>query len=409
MAEITAGQRLLRGRVVLPEEVLEDGVILVADGRIELVGLAQGAAADGFGELLDEVPPPGPDVVLIPGLVDVHCHGGGGASFPDAEDAATAMTAVLEHRRHGTTSLVASLVTAAPETLRARTDVLRALADAGEIAGIHLEGPFVSARRCGAQDPALIQDPDPALVRELADRAGGHLMTMTLAPERPGNLGPGGVSAALVAAGALPSFGHTDAESGEMRAGLEEAYRLLGAAEAAARSRRPTVTHLFNGMRPLHHREDGPVPDALAAAGQGRAVLELVGDGTHLHPALVRDVFDLVGAQSIALVTDAMAAAGMPDGAYRLGSAAVVVRGGVARLAEGDAIAGGTAHLIDVVRVAVDAGVPLAAAVRAASLTPATVLGRTDVGAIEEGRRADLVVLDAALRVREVLRAGQPV
>lgn len=407
MTEARADQRLLRGRVVTPDEVLEDGVVLVQDGVIAYVGLPGGAVAAGLGDLVDEVPPPGPDLVIVPGLVDLHCHGGGGASFPDAPDAETARVAAQEHLRAGTTSLVASLVTADPDTLRARTRTLTQLARAGELAGIHLEGPFLSADRCGAQDPTRMQRPDPALVRELAALAEGFLVTMTIAPELPGNIGPGGVSEALVAGGALPSFGHTDAADGEMRTGLDEAYELL--ASPQARSRRPTVTHLFNGMRPLRHRENGPIPDCLSAARRGRAVVELVADGTHVHPALVCDVFELVGADNVALVTDAMAAAGMPDGAYRLGSLDVTVREGVARLADGGAIAGGTAHLLDVVRTTVEAGVPLGDAVRAASLTPATVLGRTDVGAVEVGRRADLLLLDADLRLREVLLAGHPI
>ena len=159
-------------------------------------------------------------------------------------------------------------------------------------------------------------------------------------------------------------------------------------------------------MRPLHHRDPGPIAACLAAAGRGEVVVELIGDGTHLADGTVRAVFDLVGPDAIALVTDAMAAAGMPDGTYDLGPMRVRVADGVARLAEGDAIAGGTGHLLDVVRRAVGAGVPLAAAVRSATLTPAGVLGRHDVGALEPGRRADVVVVDAALTPLAVLRAG---
>jgi len=160
-------------------------------------------------------------------------------------------------------------------------------------------------------------------------------------------------------------------------------------------------------MRPLHHRDPGPIAALLAAAGRHELVVELVADGVHLAPATVRSVFDLVGANSILLVTDAMAAAGMADGTYDLGPMRVRVAGGVARLAEGDAIAGGTAHLLDVVRCTVDAGVPLVLAVRSASGTPAAVLGRKDIGALEAGRRADVVMVDAGLAPRGVMRAGQ--
>lgn len=172
------------------------------------------------------------------------------------------------------------------------------------------------------------------------------------------------------------------------------------------RSARSTVTHLFNGMRPFTHRDPGPIPELLAAAGRGDVVVELIGDGTHLAPELVRSIFELVGAENVALMTDAMAAAGMADGAYRLGSQDVTVTGSVVRLTEGGSIAGGTAHLLDVVRTTIAGGVPLVDAVRAASTTPATVLGDPRVGALEVGRRADVVITGSDLRVIEVWRAG---
>jgi len=406
---------VLRGRVVTPAAVLEDGAIAVEGDRIAWVG----PAADLPAGLAVPEPSPAPRTYL-PGLVDLHCHGGGGASFPDATDAGTARRAVAEHLRHGTTTLVASLVTADADTLVARTALLADLADAGDLAGIHLEGPFLSPVRCGAQNPALMTEGRPAVVRRVAEAARGHLVTMTVAPEVAGVGGPEGVAAALAAAGALPSYGHTDADDATFAAALAEARGLL--ARPGARSPRPTVTHLFNGMPPWHHRAAGPVPAALAAAARGEAVVELVADGVHLAPGTVRAVFSLVGAANVALVTDAMAAAGMPDGAYVLGPVRVLVRGGVARLAGTEGapdggpedgtpfdqrpIAGGTTHLLDVVRATVAAGVGLVDAVAAASATPAAVLGRADVGALAAGRRADVVETDADLRPLRVLRAG---
>lgn len=389
---------VLRGRVVTPLTVLEDGVLAVEGDQISWVGPAA-QWPDG------DLPDLGDDVTLLPGLVDLHCHGGGGASFPDAADEADVRRAADEHLAHGTTSLVASLVTADAATLLARTALLATSADEGTIAGIHLEGPFLSRARCGAQDPALMSAGDPGLVADLLAAARGHLVTMTLAPEVAGVAGPGGVVDLLAGGGAVPSIGHTDASAEQVEESLAAASAALTA--PTARSPRPTVTHLFNGMRPLHHRDAGPVAACLAAAAQGRAVVELVGDGVHLDGATVRMVFAVVGAPGIALVTDAMAAAGMPDGRYVLGPVAVRVSGGVARLVDGDAIAGGTAHLLDVVRSVVGSGVPLVEAVRAASTTPAAVLGRTEVGALEAGRRADVVVADGDLRPRRVMRAGR--
>ena len=402
----------LRGRVVTPFTIIEDGMVVVAERHIAWVGAAAEAGRAGWDDLLAGAVVAPEGGYLLPGLVDVHCHGGGGESFPNAETADQAMVSVLEHRRHGTTSLVASCVTAAADVLRARTRVLADLCDAGELAGIHFEGPFVSVERCGAQDPTYIIDPDAALTRELIELGGGHVVTMTIAPEKPGITGDDGVVAALVDGGALPSFGHTDSEAAPVRAGLADASARIAArlrAGRPVRSARPTATHLFNGMRPMHHRAPGPVPELLAAARRGECVVEMIGDGVHLAPAIVLDVFETLGRESVVLVTDAMAAAGMPDGDYVLGPAAVTVADGVARLRDGGAIAGGTAHLIDVVRTTWRGGVDLVDAVYAASCQGAEILGDRSIGALEPGRWADLVVADAELAPVRVLRRGEAV
>jgi len=399
-----AERTVVRGRVVTTEQVIDDGAVVLDGTTIAWVGLAADAQEAGFADVAAS-PAADAGVLVLPGLVDLHCHGGGGASFPDAQNPDDVLRAVHEHRRHGTTSLVASLVTAAPDTLRGGVRLLADLAEGGEIAGIHLEGPFLSTVRCGAQDPDLILEPDPELTAELVELGRGNVVTMTVAPEHPGNRD--GVAAALVSGGALPSWGHTDAGPEDTRAALEAGVALLAA--GSPRSGRATVTHLFNGMHPLHHRDPGPIGEFLAAARRGDAVVELIGDGTHLHPAVVRQVHELVGRENAVLVTDAMAAAGMPDGAYRLGSQQVTVTGGVARLTEGKSIAGGTAHLLDVLRTTVDGGVPLVDAVYMASAGPARVLGDASVGALEAGRRADLLVTDAQLRPLRVIRHGQEV
>ncbi|MDM7855777.1 N-acetylglucosamine-6-phosphate deacetylase [Cellulomonas alba] len=397
----------VRGRVVTPTGVVDDGVVVVDGGLIAWVGPARDVPARWAEAVRASGSAAG---LVLPGLVDLHNHGGGGGSFPDATTATEAATAIAEHRRHGTTSLVASLVTAPRDELLARTALLAGLAGAGELAGIHLEGPFLSHARCGAQNPDDMLAGDPALVRDVAAAARGHLVTMTVAPEVPGVVaeapGADDVLAALVSAGAVPSIGHTDASAEQVDAAVARGFDLL-ATDGGARSGRLTATHLFNGMRPLHHRDPGPIAACLAAAARGELVVELVADGTHLADGTVRSVFDLVGADAIALVTDAMAAAGMPDGEYQLGPKAVTVAGGVARLSGPDgAIAGGVAHLVDVVRQVVAAGIPLADAVRAASTTPAAVLGRHDVGALVAGRRADVLVTDGDLRPVAVYRGG---
>lgn len=402
------GPHAVRGDVVTPTDVLHDAVVLVRDGHVTWVGPAQDAPVDA----LPPAPPAG--TTVLPGLVDLHCHGGGGAGFPDATGLDEVRRAADEHLRHGTTTLVASLVTAPVDELLARTALLADAADAGLVAGVHLEGPFLSAVRCGAQHPDHMRPGDAAFVRELAAVARGHLLTMTVAPEVPGVAdGDDDVLAALVAAGAVPSVGHTDASAEVTEAAVARAFDLLAVAPRS-RGPRATATHLFNGMRPLHHRDPGPVAACLAAAARGELVVELVADGTHLAPATVRAVMELVGADGVALVTDAVAAAGVTDGDYRLGPHAVRVADGVARVlevapdgtAQAGAIAGGVAHLLDVVRGTVAAGVALVDAVRAASTTPAQVLGRHDVGALVAGRRADLVVTTGDLHPVRVARAG---
>ena len=404
--------RALRGRVVAPDHIIDDGAVVLSGSHIAWVGPADQAARAGFGDVVEQAQTAPEGGYLLPGLVDVHCHGGGGESFPNAESAEQAMVSVLEHRRFGTTSLVASCVTAAPDVLRARTRVLAGLCEDGELAGIHFEGPFVSVERCGAQDPTYIIDPDAALTRELIELGGGHVVTMTIAPEKPGITGDDGVNAALIEGGALPSFGHTDSEAAPVRAALADAAaRIAERLEAgkAVRAPRSTATHLFNGMRPMHHRKPGPVPEFLAAAQRGECVLEMIGDGVHLNPAIVLDMFETLGRDNVVLITDAMAAAGMADGDYVLGSQQVTVADGVARLTEGGAIAGGTAHLIDVVRTTWQGGVDLVDAVYAASVQGAQILGDSSVGALRAGLWADVVVTDADLRPVNVLRRGEAV
>jgi N-acetylglucosamine-6-phosphate deacetylase len=384
---MTRGAHLLRGRLVTAGRLVEDGVLAVEGDRVAFAG----PAADWSGPL----PPAVEGELLLPGLVDVHCHGGAGYGFPDAGPDGLAV-AIDHHLRHGTTSMLASLVAAPGAVLEERVKLLAPLVEAGELAGIHLEGPFLSALRCGAQDPEMIVPGDPELLRRLVDIGGGHLRSMTLAPE---TAHYDELLAVMAGHGVLPSIGHTDADATRTRAAI------------AAAGSPVSATHLFNGMPPLHHRAPGPVAACLAAAARGEMVLELIADGVHLADETVAAVFDLVGPRRIALVTDANAAAGRPDGRYRLGSVLTDVVGGVARVVgsgAGGSIAGGTSRLVDVVRRAVrHAGVDLVAAVTAASATPARLLGLTDVGDLVPGARADVLVADAGLRPLAVMRAGR--
>jgi N-acetylglucosamine-6-phosphate deacetylase len=357
-------------KVITPGGVLRPGWVSVEDGRIAAVG--EGAIeSDTHGHM------------IVPGFVDIHCHGGGGASFDSADPDECARAAAF-HRERGTTTLVASLVTAAPADLERRASVLADLADDGLVAGVHYEGPFLSPARKGAHDPTLLREPDPATVGRLLKVP--HVRMVTLAPELHGGLD---ALRQVRDAGALPAVGHTDAT-----------YEVARDATCAGAR---VATHLFNGMRPLHHRQPGPILALLEAPD---VVVEIIGDGVHLHPAIVAHVARTAGAGRTALITDAMAAAGMADGAYDLGGLEVEVERGVARLAGGGSIAGGTSTAATVFRRAVlDSGLTPADAVRLASTTPAALLGLTDRGAVSVGLRADLLVLDEDLRVRQVVTA----
>lgn len=369
---------LTAAQVVTPARILAPGWLHLDGDRIVEVG---------------EGPPPRPSdvdlgpVTVTPGFVDLHVHGGGGASF-DSGTADAADGAAAAHLAHGTTSMAASLVTDTPGRMSDAVRELALLVDDGRLAGIHLEGPWLSPRRSGAHQPGALTHPTPGAIEELLAAGGGAVRMVTLAPELPGGLDAVG---RLADAGVLVAIGHTDATYDEARAALDAGARL--------------GTHLFNAMRPLHHRDPGPVGALLDAPVD----VELIADGVHLHPAVLRTVFAAKPGRCI-LVTDAMAAAGAPDGDYRLGPMAIEVRDGVARLADGSgdgAIAGSTLTMDAALRFAVrSAGLPLLDVVRAASTTPAAAWGLDDVGAIEAGRRADLVVLDDRLEVVRVMRAG---
>ena len=399
MARVTVPPMLLTGRLVTASTVVEDGALLVDGDAIRYAGRASELPA-----AWRDVPvfDAGPGRhTLLPGLVDAHCHGGAGGEFGAAAESAG--TAVRHHHVNGATTLLASLVSATAEQMVAGVRTCAALVAGGDLAGIHLEGPFLSHRRRGAQDPAALTDVDPSLVETVllaAESAGapGAVAQMTFAPER---RGADRLPALLGGHGILAALGHTDCDAPTAWSSLRSAL------DSAPRGGRPLVTHVFNGMPPLHHRAPGPVAACLAQAGRGEAVLEVIGDGVHLAAATVRMLFDLVGPQAICLVTDAMAASGMPDGSYTLGGRDVRVAERTARLADGGSIAGGVATLLEVVRWCVaEAGIPLLDAVTAASVTPARTLGLTGVGSLAAGQRADVVVVDDDLELTRVMRRG---
>ncbi|MFD4738503.1 N-acetylglucosamine-6-phosphate deacetylase [Streptomyces virginiae] len=363
-------------RVVLPTGTVAGGRVIVEGDRIA------GSAHEGA-EVVDLS-----GHWIVPGFVDMHNHGGGGASFTSgtAEDV---LKGVRTHREHGTTTLVASTVTGDLDELARRAALLAELTQAGEIAGIHFEGPFINPCRKGAHKEDLLRDPDPAEVRKLIDAAHGAARMFTLATELPGGLD----SVRLLAEhGVIAAIGHTDATYEQTRAAID-----AGATVA---------THLFNAMPPLAHREPGPIAALLE---DERITVELINDGTHLHPAALELAFHHAGAHRVALITDAMDAAGFGDGTYHLGPLEVEVKHGVARLVEGGSIAGSTLTLDTAFKRSVTLDkLPVESVVQAISANPAKLIGLYDeIGSLEPGKYADLVVLDAAFDLKGVMRRGE--
>ncbi|MET8782465.1 MULTISPECIES: N-acetylglucosamine-6-phosphate deacetylase [unclassified Streptomyces] len=371
-----ATSKVLAGaRVVLPTGIVDNGRVAVEGTRIAAEGAAHAQSVDVRGHW------------LVPGFVDIHNHGGGGASFSGTAD--EALTAVRTHRLHGTTTVVASTVTDDMDFLVGQAGLLSELAEQGDIAGIHFEGPFISPCRKGAHSEELLRDPDPAEVRKLVDAARGHAKMVTLATELPGGLD----SVRLLAEhGVIAAIGHTDAT-------YEQTVAAIDAGATVA-------THLFNAMPPLGHRTPGPIAALLE---DERITVELIDDGTHLHPATVQLAFHHAGAGRVAFITDAMDAAGSGDGRYLLGPLEVEVSEGVARLVEGGSIAGSTLTLDRAFRRAVTVDrLPVQDVVAAISANPAKLLGIDDrVGSLEPGKYADLVLLDAEFELKGVMRRGE--
>ncbi|OKJ84228.1 N-acetylglucosamine-6-phosphate deacetylase [Streptomyces sp. TSRI0107] len=362
--------------VVLPTGTVRNGQVIVEGTRITATAPENAHVVDVTGHW------------LVPGFVDIHNHGGGGASFTSGT-VDDVLTGIRTHRTHGTTTLVASTVTGDMHFLAQRAGLLSELAEQGDIAGIHFEGPFISPCRKGAHSEALLRDPDPAEVRKLIDAARGHAVMVTLATEL-----PGGVDSVRLLSehGVIAAIGHTDAT-------YEQTVEAIDAGATVA-------THLFNAMPALGHRAPGPIAALLE---DERVTVELINDGTHLHPAALELAFRHAGPDRVAFITDAMDAAGFGDGRYMLGPLEVEVADGVARLVEGGSIAGSTLtqdrafkRAVTIDRLSVED------TVAALSANPARLLGLDDrIGSLEPGKDADLVLLDADFGLKGVMRRGE--
>ena len=363
-----------------------DAFVAFEDGRVLATGTGSGwrELAENDTEVLDGV-----GHVLTPGLLDIHNHGGAGASY--GEDGDAIRTAMRLHRQHGTTRQLLSLVTASPDVLISQIHVAAAETrrDPG-ILGIHLEGPFLSSKYCGAHDPALLRDPDPDLVKRLLDAADGTLRQVTMAPERVHFVESAQI---LREAGVVVAAGHTAATFEQAQAAIDAGATLL--------------THTFNAMPGVHHRAPGPV---LAFVDNPGVWLEVINDGVHVRPEVVRMLCRLAPGR-VAFVSDAMAAAGAGDGRYRIGNLDVEVAHGVARLTGRSSIAGSTLTLdVAIARAVQNVGLTPVQAIEAATVIPAQILGVEDrFGRLEPGHVADAVLFDSDWQVRGVWIDGRPV
>lgn len=362
--------------------VVDDAWVVFGGGRVTASGTGSSWRDLGPADAVDLA-----GALLAPGFVDLHGHGGAGASYDDGAEAIRAARAA--HLRHGTTSAVLSLVTASIDDLAARVAVVADLAEAdATILGSHLEGPFLDPGHKGAHTEGLLRTADADAVDRLVAAGRGTIRQITVAPELPGGLD---AVRRFAAAGVAVAVGHTGATAEQAAAAFDAGATLL--------------THAFNAMPGIHHRAPGPV---VAAMRDRRVTLEVIADGTHVHPDVVALAF--AGAPGrIAIITDAMAAAAASDGAYELGGLAVTVSGGVARLADGT-IAGSTLTQDAALRHAVSWGIALPAAVAALTEVPARALGLGDrLGALRPGAAADAVALDDGLHVVGVWSRGRAV
>lgn len=387
-----AAGELLHGRVLTPGGIIEQGVIAVSEGLIQYAGEAAWlpAACESWPNITRE-----PEALFIPGFVDVHVHGGAGHDFMYS-DAGALDTITRFHASHGTTSMLATTMTAS------KADIDQVLAEVNayrnresgmpyaRLEGVHLEGPFISQRWPGAQNPEHIVPANIGWLEEWEARYPGMIRQVTLAPE-----GEGALEAIrwLRRHGITAALGHTDATFEEV----------IAAADAGLNQ----AVHQFNAMTPLHHRKPGA---AGAVMYEPRIRAEIIADGIHVHPAAISIVARLKNEQNLLLITDAMSATGLSDGEYAIGDLPVIVKDGIATLKEHpESLAGSTLTMISGFRYLVrTVGLSLMEASQAASLTPAHSLGMERlIGSLEAGKRGDILQLDHDLNLHAVWIGGR--
>ncbi|WP_300365293.1 N-acetylglucosamine-6-phosphate deacetylase [uncultured Subdoligranulum sp.] len=353
--------------------------LMIRDGRIVF-----GAAPEPGEEILDAQ-----GAYALPGLVDIHFHGAVGHDFCDADEAGLQAIADFEASK-GVLAICPATMTFSEEILNGIMDVAAAHKNerGADLVGINMEGPYISPNKVGAQNPKYVMTADAGMFRRLQARSGGLIKLVDIAPEVEGNLD-------------FIRECHN-----EVRISIAHTCADYDTAKQALAAGATHMTHLYNAMPGITHRDPGPI---IAALEEG-AEVELITDGVHIHPAMVRFTFNTFGDDHVILIADSMMACGLPDGQYSLGGQAVTVRGPRATLTEHPGtIAGSATCLYDCMRHAVmEMGVPLASAVRAASLNPARSIGvDADYGSLDAGRWGNVILADAQLNIQHVIRKGE--
>jgi N-acetylglucosamine-6-phosphate deacetylase len=376
------------GRAFTPTTEIKDAGILIREGVIEAIGPRAGMSLPAGAQEIRAT-----EKAAVPGFIDVHIHGAGGHDVMEGS-AETLRVVTRKVSQYGTTSLVATTVTASTEqTLRAIEGIAAYIGQQhesdesrAEILGIHFEGPFISRERRGVHPSEWIQPPSAATLDKFLKAAAGNARMITIAPEL---LGAAPCIDAAREAGLVVSIGHTDATYEQARAAMARGAR--------------SATHVYNAMRPFSHRDPGVIGAVLTSPDINA---ELIADGVHVEEAAMKLLLLAKGAAHITLVSDGLSATGMPDGKYTLGGFEVTVSGGVCRNAEG-ILAGSTLTLDRALRNIVALGIPVSDAVRMLTLNPATLLGiEFKKGSLRVGADADILLLDEGLHVTNVWTRG---
>jgi len=367
-----------QGKIIVHDSIIE-GDIVINNGKISRIAPTIDAKVQPTLFL-------GGKFYVSPGLIDLHTHGALGYDFLDAS---------LEGNRkiidfcssHGTTYLLATIGTAPTERMLKAAEAIIALKD-DRIGGIYFEGPFLSPERKGAQPEQWLVTPSIDRYRELYAKTKGRMRILALAPELPGAKE---IIHQALSDNVIPALAHSNASYEEAMEAIDQGVRHF--------------THLYNGMRVFHHRDPGAVAAALL---RQEVTVELIADGIHVHPAVLKTVIKLKGIENICLITDSISAAGMKDGSYFFSGQEIIVERGIARLATGDSLAGSTLTLDKAIRNLLEWGVSFPHAIKMASSTPARVLGiQHSKGSITPGKDADLVIFDQDLKVRAVFVRGR--